>query len=58
MLWLLLNSESYCRMFVCTDRNEKWAGGGEKETQTERGETDCFKLFRNENLTETELLDF
>lgn len=32
MLWLLLNSESYCRMFVCTDRNEKW-GGEEKETE-------------------------
>lgn len=35
MLWFLLNSESYCRMFVCTDRNEKWRGG-RRERGTER----------------------
>lgn len=58
MLWFLLHSESYCRRFVCTDRNEKWGGGRrEKDTERER-ETACFKLFKNENLTETELLDF
>lgn len=38
VLWFLLNSESCCRMFVWTDRNAKWAGGGEEGTQRER---DC-----------------
>lgn len=35
MLWFLLNFESYCRMFVCTDRNEKW-GREEKETHRKK----------------------